>query len=60
MVSKATGGLKNLPTNLTGTLWDGQGTSYTPGEDKMYDLAAVSEAKESLDGQGLAPADYVR
>jgi len=36
--------------------WDGQGTSYTPDEDKMYGLGSVSEAKEAIQGQGLAPA----
>ena len=36
--------------------WDGQGTSYTPYEDKVYQLEAVSEAKEDMEGQGLAPA----
>ena len=35
--------------------WDGQGTSYTPGKDKMYGLGTVSGAKESMEGQGLAP-----
>jgi len=36
--------------------WDGQGTSYTPDEDKVYELEAVSEAKEDMEWQGLAPA----
>jgi hypothetical protein len=37
-------------------MWDGQGTSYTPDEDKVYELEAVSKAKEDMEGQGLAPA----
>ena len=40
--------------------WDGQGTSYTPEKDKMYDLGSVSEAKKKVQGQGLAPAANVR
>jgi len=40
--------------------WDGQGTSYTPGKDKMYGLGTVSGAKESMEGQGIAPAGFVR
>jgi len=28
----------------------------TPGEDKMYDLGLLSEAKKQMQGQGLAPA----
>jgi len=38
------------------TAWDVQGTSSPPEEDKMYDQGLLSEAKEGLDGQGLAPA----
>ena len=37
-------------------IWAGQGTSYPPCEDKEYDMAAVPEAKEDAQGQGLAPA----
>ena len=29
-------------------IWDGQGTSYTHGKDKMYDMGSISEAKESM------------
>ena len=40
--------------------WDGQGTSYPPDKDKMYDLGPVSEVEEAVEGQGLAPAARVR
>jgi len=35
---------------------DVQGTSYPPWKSKMYDLGLLSEAKEGMEGQGLAPA----
>ena len=40
-----------LPTFVKkkiGENWDGQGTSYTPGKDKMYGLGSVPEAEESV------------
>jgi len=37
-------------------IWDGQGTSYTPAQDKMHGLGSISETKEGMEGQGLAPA----
>ena len=37
-------------------LWDVQGTSYPPEEDKMYDMGLLSEAQKKIQGQGLAPA----
>jgi hypothetical protein len=37
-------------------LWDGQGTSYPPAKDKVYDPYVLSEAEEDGQGQGLAPA----
>jgi hypothetical protein len=45
-----------LPIKLSTTIliffWDGQGTSYLSGEDKMYGLGSVSEAKKKIQGQG--------
>jgi len=31
-----------------GENWDVQGTSYTPGKDKMYGLGSVPKAEESV------------
>lgn len=33
--------------------WDGQGTSYTPGEDKVYDSGAVSETEKNRRYKGF-------
>jgi len=48
--------VKRFPTED----WDGQGASYPPCEDKVYDLETVSEAKEDVAGAGgKAPAGEV-
>jgi len=44
--------LKPIPLPIVKTknrgFWDGQGTSYTPGEDKVYELGSVSEAEKQV------------
>jgi len=54
MGKEAPGSLKNLPTKMTRTQSDVQGTSYALEQGKLYDQRLLSEVEECLDGPGPA------